>query len=110
MVGFEHQFDHSGCRQSRRGTAIVEMVDNFISNRRLASLYEGAVGNGKLMLATFDLEKSLDSRPVARQMLISILKYMNSDLFTPERLSGFEKMKSIFGTANNKKQAAEGIY
>lgn len=92
------------------GTAIVEMVDNFISNRRLASLYEGAVGNGKLMLATFDLEKSLDSRPVARQMLISILKYMNSDLFTPERLSGFEKMKRIFGTANNKKQAAEGIY
>ena len=92
------------------GAAVVEMVDNFINNRRLASLYEGQVGTGKLMLATFDLEKALDKRPVARQMLASILKYMNSEEFQPAKLAGFENMKDVFGTANNKKQAAEGIY
>lgn len=92
------------------GAAVVEMVDNFVNNRRLASLYEGQVGTGKLMLATFDLEKALDKRPVARQMLASILKYMNSEEFQPAKLAGFENMKDVFVTANNKKQAAEGIY
>lgn len=92
------------------GAAVVEMVDNFVNNRRLASLYEGQVGTGKLMLATFDLEKALDKRPVARQMLVSVLKYMNSEAFQPAKLAGFENMKDVFGTANNKKQAAEGIY
>lgn len=92
------------------GSPIVEMVDNFVNNRRLASLYEGSVGKGKLILATFDLEKSLDKRPVARQMLVSILKYMNSSSFNPAPLEGMDKIKDMFGTAENKKQAADGIY
>lgn len=92
------------------GTAVVEMVDNFVNNRRLASLYEGRVGEGKLVIATFDLEKSLQNRPVARQMLSSILNYMNGANFEPAPLSGFEKMKDVFGTASNQKQAADGIY
>lgn len=92
------------------GTAIVEMVDNFVNNRRLASLYEGRIGNGELVIATFDLEKSLQNRPVARQMLLSILNYMNSTNFHPLPLSGFEKMKEVFGTVSNTKQAADGIY
>lgn len=85
------------------GTPVVEMVDNFVNNRRLASLYEGSVGQGKLMLATFDLEKSLDRRPVAKQMLCSILGYMNSVDFNPSQMTGLEKIKNVFGTANNKK-------
>lgn len=92
------------------GSPIVEMVDNFVNNRRLASLYEGGVNNGKLMLATFDLQIALDKRPVARQMLVSILKYMNSDAFAPSRMEGFDKMKDVFGTADNQKQSAKGIY
>lgn len=92
------------------GKPVVEMVDNFVSNRRLASLYEGGVGKGKLMLATFDLEKSLDKRPVAKQMLCSILDYMNSAEFNPSQMTGLDKIKNVFGTANNKKQSADGIY
>ena len=92
------------------GSPIVEMVDNFVNNRRLASLYEGGVGKGKLMLATIDLQTALDKRPVARQMLASILKYMNSAAFAPSRMEGLDKMKDVFGTANNLKQSAKGIY
>lgn len=92
------------------GAPVVEMVDNFVNNRRLASLYEGSVGKGKLMLATFDLEKALDKRPVARQMLISVLKYMNSSSFAPSQMEGFDKIKDMFGTAKNTKQSASGIY
>lgn len=38
------------------------------------------------MLATFDLQTALDKRPVARQMLASILKYMNSNAFAPSQM------------------------
>lgn len=92
------------------GTPIVEMVDNFANNRRLASLYEGKVGSGKLMLATFNLQTDLDKRPVAGQMLTSLLKYMNSEDFNPVALSNFEWMKKLFDTTTNKEQSAEGIY
>lgn len=92
------------------GDPIVEMVDNFVKNRRLASLYEGRVNNGRLMLATFDLKTALDKRPVAKQMLVSILNYMNSDSFEPAKLVGFEQMNDVFGTVNNRKQSAKGIY
>lgn len=92
------------------GAPVVEMVDNFVHNRRLASLYEGRVGEGKLMLATFDLQTALDKRPVARQMLYSILNYMNSEEFAPTQLEGLDKIKDMFGTARNQKQSAKGIY
>lgn len=92
------------------GASVVEMVDNFVHNRRLTSLYEGCVGEGKLMLATFDLQTTLDKRPVARQMLYSILNYMNSEEFAPTQLEGLDKIKDIFGTARNQKQSAKGIY
>lgn len=92
------------------GASVVEMVDNFVHNRRLASLYEGRVGEGKLMLATFDLQTALDKRPVARQMLYSILNYMNSEEFAPTQLEGLDKIKDMFGTARNQKQSAKGIY
>lgn len=92
------------------GTPVVEMVDNFVHNRRLTSLYEGRVGEGKLMLATFDLQTALDKRPVARQMLYSILNYMNSEKFAPTPVEGLDKIKGMFGTARNQKQSAKGIY
>lgn len=92
------------------GTPVVEMVDNFANNRRLASLYEGAVGTGKLMVATFDLSSELEERPVALQMLRSLLRYMNSSDFNPDKLENFEKLKEYIGTGKNEKQSAESIY
>lgn len=78
------------------GSPIVEMVDNFVNNRRLSSLYEGKVGNGKLILATFDLYTDMQRRPVARQMLKSILNYMNSTNFNPSTIQGFDKINIYF--------------
>lgn len=77
------------------GQALVEMVDNFTNNRRLASLYEGSIGNGKLMIASFDLDNDLDQRIVAKQMLISILEYMHSDSFSPKRITNTESLDMI---------------
>ena len=80
----------------RGGTPIVEMVDNFTNNRCLASLYEGKVHEGKLMLATFDLQSDLENRPVAKQMLISLLRYMNSTDFDPAVIENFKDIKKTF--------------
>lgn len=92
------------------GQAIVRMVDNFANNRRLALLYEGRVGKGRLVIATFDLNNDLDKRPVAAQMLRSLLQYMNSPAFSPKELKNFGYLKPYIGTGTNKKQPANGIY
>ncbi|WP_225585071.1 glycoside hydrolase family 2 protein [Flavobacterium sp. MDT1-60] len=93
------------------GNPIVEMVDNFANNRKLASLYEGSVKSGKLIVASFDLNTDLEKRPVAKQMLISILKYMNSAAFNPEEIKNPEVLKTILADQKEKgKEAAISIY
>lgn len=92
------------------GAPIVEMMDNFANNRRLASLYEGKVGQGRLVLATFDLQSDLAQRPVAKQMLVSILKYMNSSDFAPAEILNLDVLAPAFGSAEATKQSATGIY
>jgi hypothetical protein len=93
------------------GNPIVEMVDNFANNRKLASLFEGSIGSGKLVVASFDLATDLDKRPVAKQMLISILNYMNGVSFNPEAIKNPEILKSILVDQKEKgKEAATSIY
>ncbi|RED22518.1 glycosyl hydrolase family 2 [Flavobacterium cutihirudinis] len=93
------------------GNPIVEMVDNFANNRKLASLYEGSVKSGKLVIASFDLTTDLEKRPVAKQMLISVLKYMNSSSFNPEAIKNPDVLKSILADQKEKgKEDAKSIY
>lgn len=62
---------------------IVQLVDDWFTNRKLGILLEGKIGNGKLMVCSADLQKDLDKRPAARQFRQSILQYMASDRFNP---------------------------
>jgi len=63
---------------------IVRIVDDWVTNRRLALLFEAKVGKGKILVSGIDLQTDLDNRPEARQLLHSILKYMASDKFDPK--------------------------
>lgn len=54
---------------------IVQVIDDFHRNYKLGYVFEAAVGSGKLLAASFDLSSNLDQRPVARQMLHSLLNY-----------------------------------
>ena len=93
------------------GNPIVEMVDNFANNRKLASLFEGSVGSGKLVIASFDLSTDLEKRPVAKQMLISILDYMNSSSFNPDIIKNPDALKLILKEEKEKaKEGATSIY
>ena len=62
---------------------VVQLVDDWFTNRKLGILLEGKIGNGKLMVCSADLQKDLDKRPAARQLRQSILQYMASDRFNP---------------------------
>lgn len=67
----------------RNLTPIVQMIDDWNVCRRLGLVIEAQVGNGRLVLSSIDLQKDLDQRPAARQMLRSILSYMSGEDFKP---------------------------
>ena len=93
------------------GDPIVKMIDNFTNNRRLASVYEGSVGKGKVIISSIDLDSDLDNRPVARQMLYSLINYMNSSSFNPSDIKNFEIFNDfIIDEVNNKREKPNDIY
>ena len=63
---------------------IVQVIDNFRDNHRLAMVFEVKVGAGRLLVCSSDITKNLESRPVARQLRYSLLQYMGSRLFNPD--------------------------
>lgn len=63
---------------------IVQVVDDWFTNRRLGLVFEANVNGGKLLICSINLRSNLDDRPVARQMLHSLKNYMRSDAFKPK--------------------------
>jgi hypothetical protein len=63
---------------------IIQPIDTWFLNRRLAMLFEARVFKGKLMVCSIDLTTDLENRPVARQLKKSMLDYMQSDDFNPD--------------------------
>jgi hypothetical protein len=61
---------------------IVQVIDNYERLHRLGAILETRVGPGRLMICAIDLPGQQD-RPEARQLLHSLLGYMNSDAFRP---------------------------
>jgi hypothetical protein len=63
---------------------VLQPIDDWNSNRRLGLLFEARAGKGRIMVCSIDLQNGMDQRPVARQLLHSLLEYMNSDAFDPK--------------------------
>jgi len=62
---------------------LIQPIDTWFENRRLALAFEAKAGNGKILVCSIDLKNNLDKRPVTKQLYVSILKYMNSAEFEP---------------------------
>ncbi|MBC7570080.1 MAG: glycoside hydrolase family 2 [Spirosoma sp.] len=86
-----------------RLTPIVRQIDNFANNRYLASIVEAKVGNGRLMLCSFDISNDLENRPVARQLRYSLLNYMNTKAFNPTVVLSVDEVNAL--TAKKPEQA-----
>jgi hypothetical protein len=69
---------------SEKVRPIVRVIDDWVSNRRLALLLEAKVGNGQLLISGIDLHSDLDQRIEARQLLHSLHNYVSSDQFNPQ--------------------------
>jgi hypothetical protein len=63
---------------------IVRVVDDWVTNRPLALVFEAKVGKGKILISGIDLTTDLDKRPEAQQFLFSLKKYMVGEKFNPK--------------------------
>ena len=62
---------------------IVQVIDNFARNHKLGLIFETRVGKGRLLICAIDLLGHQD-KPEARQLLHSLLRYLDSAAFAPE--------------------------
>ncbi|WP_276481463.1 hypothetical protein [Paraflavitalea pollutisoli] len=63
---------------------LVRVIDNFVTNRNLANLFEVQVGKGKLLFSGIDLLTDQVNRPVARQLYNTLVTYLQSKDFDPK--------------------------
>ena len=75
---------------------LVQPIDTWFFNRRLAALFEAQVGKGKIMVCSSDLQSNLEERPAARQLLYSLTKYMLSDKFNPKYKVEYSTIAELF--------------
>ena len=73
----------------------VQVIDDWVTARKLGLVFEARMGGGKLLVCSIDLRKDPEHNPVARQMLHSLLHYMNSSSFKPAVALAPEEVRSL---------------
>ena len=89
---------------------LVRVIDNFVTNHHLTNLFEAKVGEGQLIFSSIDLTTKLSERPVARQLLYSVLLYMNSENFVPSNSITIEDLNALKLEGKQSDFSAKDIY
>lgn len=76
---------------------IVQVIDDWVTNRKLGLVWEARVGRGRLLVTSVDLTGELD--PVRRQLRQSLLAYAAGEAFAPEHAVAFEAVAALIGPA-----------
>ena len=79
---------------------IIRSIDDWFVCRNLGLLFEANVSSGKLMVCGMDIVDELEKRPVARQLRSSLLRYMNSEAFSPRQTLKAEAIEGLFCEPN----------
>jgi hypothetical protein len=87
---------------------IVQVIDDWNTNRKLGLLWECRVGSGKLLVCSADLAKDLEKRPAARQLRASLLTYMAGKHFKPKVAVSKEDLAQLLDLTQPSKLAALG--
>ncbi len=74
---------------------IVRIIDDWVTNRRLALLFEAKIGKGKILISGTDLVNNLENRLEATQLKVSLLNYMSGEKFNPEVELSTNQIKNI---------------
>jgi hypothetical protein len=75
---------------------IIQPIDTWFLNRRLALVFEAKVGKGKLVVSSANLSPDLKDTPAAQQLYFSLQQYMMSAQFNPKYEVAFNTVKDIF--------------
>ncbi len=75
---------------------IIQPVDDWFRNRKLALAFEVKTSGGKLMVCSIDMKNLNDDRLVTKQLMSSMLNYMNSESFNPEAEVNIAKIRDLF--------------
>lgn len=75
---------------------IIQPIDTWFLNRKLALVLEAKVGKGKLIVSSANLNPDLKDSPAAQQLYFSLQNYMMSDRFNPKYEVAYNTVKDIF--------------
>jgi len=73
---------------------LIQTIDNFDRNHKLGMVFETKYGKGSLLICAVNLP-GLQDHPEARQLYYSILKYVASDNFSPQKELNKELLSKI---------------
>jgi hypothetical protein len=79
-----------------RPTPIVRLIDDWFTNRPLGLIFEVAVGEGRLIISGIDLLTDRETRPEARQLLYSLVKYLSRNELGSVPEVGIDMLHGLF--------------
>jgi hypothetical protein len=82
-----------GLPQELRPT--VQVIDDWVTNRKLGLIFEARVSNGNLLVCSIDLESAHNQDPVARQLRQSLLAYLSGNRFHPRVILSEAQIESL---------------
>ncbi|MGN0282129.1 MAG: sugar-binding domain-containing protein [Prevotella sp.] len=85
---------------------LIQVIDNVERNHRLGLLFEMSVGKGKVMVCMSDLRNTAQY-PESRQLMLSILEYMNGSDFNPAVSLAPDAFKSLFTDKSHESNVKE---
>ncbi|MDR2673501.1 MAG: hypothetical protein LBC18_01160 [Opitutaceae bacterium] len=74
---------------------LIQVIDNFETSRKLGLLFEARCGRGRLIFTSINFLSHLD-KPEVRQLLFSILRYIESPDFAPEVEVAEAQLQDLF--------------
>jgi len=74
---------------------IVQVVDNFTRNAKLATVFEIKVGKADVLICSIDINGELENRHAARQLRKSLLEYIKGGQFNPQVELSEEKFRGL---------------
>jgi len=67
-----------------------------VTAQSLGLVFECRAGNGKLIISGIDLLSDADKRPEAKQLLYSLISYMDSADFNPKQTVDLGKIIDLY--------------
>ncbi|MEM7754766.1 MAG: discoidin domain-containing protein, partial [Planctomycetota bacterium] len=75
---------------------LVQPIDTWFHSRRLATMFECRVGEGRLIVSSFELDTDLAQRHATRQLRSSLMSYMESAEFAPTVDVSTDAIRGLF--------------